>query len=147
MGGQMGGQKEWRFRRRFRGETRWPVWVPHRRKTYRLDRRKVFPENNLRLHGRNQPTNSAEEAGMKEGLTAIIAGRSFTPMPDGGPLISARVISVRAYIPITSATIRQTAWNSAAAATLCLNRARIPAPSISSPTHCWRSAVSLQGPK
>ena len=82
----MGGQKKWIFYRGFRGETSWPVRVPllysrrtekrnpylvsHRRKTYRLDRRKVFPGNNLRLHSRNQPTNFGEEA--KKGTVASV---------------------------------------------------------------------------
>jgi len=73
-----GRTRERRFLRGFRGETRWPVRVPllcwariekrnpysvsHHRKTHRLDRRKVFLNNRLRRHGRNQPTDSGEEA-------------------------------------------------------------------------------------
>ncbi|OGR24833.1 MAG: hypothetical protein A2139_10945 [Desulfobacca sp. RBG_16_60_12] len=56
-------------------------------------------------------------SGTRAGWTAITAGRSSLPMASGGPWTSARATSIRVWQPTTLATIRQTASNSAAAAT------------------------------
>jgi len=83
----------------------------------------------------------------RAGLMDIIVGRSFTPTGSGGPLTSARATSVLPCQPITSAIIRPTALNSAAAATLWSSLVLLSDPSTSSLIPCWRLMERWQKPK